>query len=370
VISMDRYVTSQWPTVGRAGALFGATLATLAPGRVAAEAPAPAASVSAPSSAEPAEPPVPVEQLCEPPGPKPAAPTCARYASSRVVRGGKVQVVQTPIASCINDPRWVEFDAWEASSKRMKACVNDYCAGQGVLHWSAAVCGPGLSPRIACSTTKVRPVDCSKAPPQMAVLPGGSDVPDTRGEKVSIAPLALDLTEVTVDAYAQCVSAGRCSEPDTGHSCNWKVGGRGKHPINCVDWSQATAYCQWAGKRLPTDPEWEWAALGQTRRTLYPWGNDAPGARACWDGEGNSLGRDNRRSTCEVGAFPSGDAPGGIHDLAGNVSEWTSTASSDGIRVHRGGSWISETPLALSAVFRGGFEPSSRNGFLGFRCAR
>jgi sulfatase modifying factor 1 len=179
----------------------------------------------------------------------------------------------------------------------------------------------------------------------------------------------LDLTEVTVDAYAKCVSAGRCSAEGLnrdflgdGTFCNWGKGGKGNHPINCVDWNQATAYCQWAGKRLPTEPEWEWAARGQARGTEYPWGDDAPGSQACW----NRLGQ----GTCAVGGFPSGDAPGGIHDLAGNVWEWTSTAVDSSARVLRGGGWIDGDPSVLRAAHRGWFVPSSRDSELGFRCAR
>jgi sulfatase modifying factor 1 len=198
----------------------------------------------------------------------------------------------------------------------------------------------------------------------MASLPGGTYVMGETKETVTVAPFALDLTEVTVDGYARCVSAGRCSEPDTGDWCNWKVSGRGRHPINCVDWNQATAYCEWAGKRLPTEPEWEWAARGQSRGTEYPWGDDAPGARACWNRWEQKLG------TCEVGAFPSGDAPGGIHDLAGNVLEWTSTAYDSSARVDRGGSWSSGDPSKLRTAKRNWFVTSFRLLNLGFRCAR
>jgi formylglycine-generating enzyme required for sulfatase activity len=184
---------------------------------------------------------------------------------------------------------------------------------------------------------------------------------DTK-QTVTVAPFALDLTEVTVDAYGKCVSAGRCSMPDGGNFCNWGVSGKGRHPINCVDWNQATAYCQWAGKRLPTEPEWEWAARGQARGTKYPWGNDTPGAKACWNRGG--------QGTCDVGGFPSGDAPSGIHDLAGNVWEWTSTVHGSSARVSRGGGWRNSSPWWLRAANGDGYDPSDRFDFLGFRCAR
>ncbi len=195
----------------------------------------------------------------------------------------------------------------------------------------------------------------------MADLAGGTFALGEKMQTVTVAPFALDLTEVTVDAYAKCVRAGACSAPDTGRRCNWNLGGKGNHPINCVDWNQATAYCQWAGKRLPTEPEWEWAARGQARGTEYPWGSDAPGSRACWN---------RSEDTCAVAVFPSGDAPGGIHDLAGNVSEWTSTAFDSSARVSRGGGWFNVVRSSLRAANRVRNDPSYRNNGLGFRCAR
>jgi formylglycine-generating enzyme required for sulfatase activity len=196
----------------------------------------------------------------------------------------------------------------------------------------------------------------------VAQLDGGTFASGETKETVTVAAFALDLTEVTVDAYARCVSAGKCSAPDTGRFCNWNVGGKGNHPINCVDWNQATAYCEWAGKRLPSEAEWEWAARGQARGTKYPWGNEAPESRACWNRAG--------QGTCAVGAFRRGDAPGGIDDLAGNVWEWTSTAYTSSARAFRGGGWVSADPSFLRAANRDGGDPSYRVGDLGFRCAR
>ena len=69
-------------------------------------------------------------------------------------------------------------------------------------------------------------------------------------------------TDVTVAAYAKCVSAGACTEPAASHrACNWKTD-RGDHPINCVDWNQSIAFCKWLGGRLPTEQEWEYVASG------------------------------------------------------------------------------------------------------------
>ena len=89
------------------------------------------------------------------------------------------------------------------------------------------------------------------------------------GRTVSVKTFFIDRTEVTVSAYAECVRAGECSKPSTGGYCNWGERGREKHPINCVDWNQASKFCAWKGKRLPTEAEWEKAARGTDGRK-YP----------------------------------------------------------------------------------------------------
>lgn len=129
----------------------------------------------------------------------------------------------------------------------------------------------------------------------------------------------MDRTEVTTSAYAACVASGKCT-PVAG-SCNAGVAGRERHPINCVNWPQANAYCKAQGQRLPTKNEWEHAATGGDDRT-YPWGNEPPKDQLCWNGEGNDLGKNNRKDTCVVGSYPKGDSPFGLSDMSGNVSEW------------------------------------------------
>ena len=183
---------------------------------------------------------------------------------------------------------------------------------------------------------------------------------------MTVQPFLMDVTEVTADAYAGCVRAGGCTAE--GLQCHafatYGARGKGNHPINCVDWNQATAYCQWAGSRLPTEEEWEWAACGGSRARTYPWGNDAPGSQACWN-------RPNA-GTCAVGSYPAGDAPGGIHDLAGNVSEWTTSNydASASYRVFRGGDFGNSAPGLLASSRYGSGPPTVRIGDLGFRCSR
>jgi len=203
--------------------------------------------------------------------------------------------------------------------------------------------------------------------------------------RVELDGFCMDVTEVTVEAYARCVSAGSCTKPDTDEFCNWGQSGKGNHPVNCVDWYQAEAYCKWVGKRLPTEQEWEYGARGGSRQLEYPWGSEAPGRRACWSGEGNDLGKGNPHGTCPVGSHPSGDSPFGLHDMAGNVGEWVQDCdrpypssasnncagpSSGSPRVNRGGGWISGDPSNLRGSNRDSITPDRRFNFLGFRCAR
>jgi formylglycine-generating enzyme required for sulfatase activity len=162
--------------------------------------------------------------------------------------------------------------------------------------------------------------------------------------EVTVQTFEIDATEVTVGAYAKCVAAGKCGEPDTGMYCNWKKPDRDRHPVNCVDFKGATDYCAFAGKRLPTEEEWELAARGTDGR-VYPWKDGAPAAQLCWNGEGNDQGKGQRQGTCPVASYPAGRSPAGAFDMAGNVWEWTASAycpydrrgCADERRVIRGG---------------------------------
>ena len=238
----------------------------------------------------------------------------------------------------------------------------------------------------------------SSTPSGMVRVPAGSfRMGSTSGDddekpvhEVFVSGFSIDRTEVTVGAYRQCVDAGRClssgltdvvRQPE---SCNWGQSGREDHPINCVTWSEAKAYCSWAGKRLPTEAEWEKAARGTDGRT-YPWGNESAScSRAVMDDGGNGCGRGGM--TWAVGSKPSGKSPYGALDLAGNVWEWVSdwydddyyhqspsrdpTGPTNGeARVHRGGAWY-DFPEFLRASVRTGGDPLARDPILGFRCAR
>jgi formylglycine-generating enzyme required for sulfatase activity len=174
-------------------------------------------------------------------------------------------------------------------------------------------------------------------------VPAGSVTVDDK--RTPVSAFAIDRTEVTVEAYARCVTAKNCSPAGQDDiACNWpdrKV--KAAHPINCVTVKQAKAYCEWMGQRLPTAAEWQLAAGGPEKR-YYPWGASqpsnlwvtelaegedyAPGParhNLCWVGDDTAKGEKYPTSTCKVGSFPAGNTPLGIADLAGNVAEWTST---------------------------------------------
>jgi formylglycine-generating enzyme required for sulfatase activity len=194
---------------------------------------------------------------------------------------------------------------------------------------------------------------------------------------VKVATFYMDKTEVTVDAYKACVTARGCSKPSDGEECNWGKDYLKQHPINCVDWNQATSFCKWAGKRLPTEEEWEFAAKPPGGDN-YPWGDEMPGDRLCWRRHPS----DTANRTCAVGDHPSGNTLAGLNDMAGNVSEWTANFycpySSTGYEqekcnanhVGRGGSWYSEYASDVRAARRTGGAPTDISAARGFRCAR
>ena len=225
-------------------------------------------------------------------------------------------------------------------------------------------------------------VASGSCPAGMASIPAGTfmmgsndgDADEKPVHRVAMGSFCMD---VTTDAYAACVTARGCTAADIGVPCNTGQAGRGNHPINCVDWNQATAYCAWTSKRLPTEEEWEYGARGTEGRE-YPWGNEAPGAQLCWNGNGSDLGKGNRKGTCVVGRYPAGKSPFGLMDMAGNVREWTASGYSNdysktranAARVSRGGRWDNVDPDNFRGAVRYKYTPTTRIDDLGFRCVR
>lgn len=202
--------------------------------------------------------------------------------------------------------------------------------------------------------------------------------------KVYLDAFWIDKFEVTNALYRRFVSATGRRAPRYWRSRTWSGP---KRPVIGTDWNDAEAYCRWAGKRLPTEAEWEKAARGTDGRR-YPWGN-------IWDPrKANAYKtRDDREWTGEtedVGSNPEGISPYGAHDMAGNVWEWVADwydakyyrrapnrnpkgPDSGKMRVVRGGSWqrsLSQHPSYLRASHRSYEEPTYSFDNIGFRCAR
>ena len=179
----------------------------------------------------------------------------------------------------------------------------------------------------------------------------------------------IDRFEVTSNEYEACVDAGVCfyrgSILDQRRTFK---NGRGNHPINFVSWVEAHTFCVWRGKRLPTDAEWEKAARGPDG-LRFPWGNEpVPSCELAVVDEDDESSNGNEGCgtgfTWPVGSRPKGVSPYGVHDLIGNVWEWTSMTTV------RGSSYSN---FADSIRFVSRFEGnrlSDRSFDVGFRCAR
>jgi len=187
---------------------------------------------------------------------------------------------------------------------------------------------------------------------------------------VDLAAFSIDKTEVTQAAYAACADAGAC--PAILGMPSDLV------PVHGVGWATASAYCTWAGKRLPTEAEWEKAARGTDGR-VYPWGNSDP---TCDEANfGTCAG-----APLAVGERSSGASPYGALDMAGNVAEWVADhyaadyyaaspaqnppgPATGANYVDRGG-WYRSRAEQLRASFREPNSPDTALSYLGFRCAQ
>ena len=229
---------------------------------------------------------------------------------------------------------------------------------------------------------------------------------ERRAHEVELAPFRIDRAPVTNAAFAEFVEAGGYDDERLWHPAGWAFRRsesleqpgywrreddgwsrrRFGHfeplppgePVQHVCWYEADAYARWAGKRLPTEAEWERAASsGEQRR--YPWGDE-------FGGEANLAGA--RFAPAAVGSYPAGASADGVEQLVGDVWEWTASDFTaypgfeafpydeyskvffgSEYKVLRGGSWATH-PLAVRSTFRNWDFPIRRQLFAGFRCAR
>ncbi|MBN2196348.1 MAG: SUMF1/EgtB/PvdO family nonheme iron enzyme [Polyangiaceae bacterium] len=231
---------------------------------------------------------------------------------------------------------------------------------------------------------------------------GALGEPNQRHRVILTRPFCMDATEVTVAAYRECVENRGCPLPKVGDiNANYRYPDRDQHPVNMVALGDALAFCESIGKDLPTEAEWVWAA-GHGDGRKYPWGNEAP---TCENGRADFTPWGAPKSdpagdvgchgggTSPVGGHPAGKSSwpaGDLHDLGGNVWEWTSDCSvrfsarteTDPhpvahprlfgdcyVYVLLGGAW-NRSATALEVDWRAAAIRDYRVPGLGFRCVR
>ena len=198
---------------------------------------------------------------------------------------------------------------------------------------------------------------------------------------VTLRAYTIDATEVSQVQYWECFKAGACLAP----VCDWDpCGVRINHPVACVDHVDATKYCAWQKKRLPTEAEWEKAARGPDG-LKYPWGNQGVDCTRT-NMEGCRAGLDGKEGAAPVGTHPAGASPYGALDMAGNIAEWvadyydvgyyarspkenpTGPATASAF-VGRGGGWRS-VPYWQRTSVRDDYSSNYFKNSGGFRCAQ
>ncbi len=272
----------------------------------------------------------------------------------------------------------------------------------GVKRLGAVACGLVVSSLLLCPNGSLAQLDqLRKAKPTSppSALPAAPMVPVPAGafrmgidgleglederpaHDVWLEGYTIDQFEVTTMRYATFLTATGAAPPD-----GWDtvvLSRHGDKPVVGVSWEEARQFCEWEGKRLPTEAEWEKAARGTDGRR-YPWGAAVPTEGRANFGIGARFSYD--QVLFPVGGFPSGASPYGAQDMAGNVAEWTHdwygtsyyemspprTPLGPGegqFKVVRGGSW-SDLPKYLLTYGRFKLPPETRNSFTGFRCAK
>jgi formylglycine-generating enzyme required for sulfatase activity len=221
----------------------------------------------------------------------------------------------------------------------------------------------------------------------------GAGVFESPQHLVALEAFFIDQTEVTNNQYQICVAAGVCKPPEENSSYSYVTyfgdEGFNDYPVLHVSWYQALSYCNWAGGRLPTEEEWEYAAR-ETDGRWYPWGNQFDGSLLnycdlnCTLLESDKLYNDGYGDTAPVGSYPKGVSWCGALDMMGNVWEWVMdwmavypgypaderppSVPLNTYRVIRGGAWDTNQ-THIYVAYRNWLNPVHVHDSVGFRCA-
>jgi formylglycine-generating enzyme required for sulfatase activity len=284
----------------------------------------------------------------------------------------------TVMTECVNCHGSVEFEKMRLASEKIahsstsnKTMHNSTMGMQGEMYYEKSHLGD--------------------APNEMILIPAGeftmgtnSRLPDEGPEhKVTLPAFYIDKYEVTNLQYKKFNDATNRKSPSHFKNRTYPDG-KADHPVTFVSWHDAKAYCAWAGKRLPTDEEWEKAARGTDGRN-FPWGDvfgdDKANTPVRWEA------LEQAGDTTPVGAFPAGVSPYGLYDMSGNVWEWTASwykaypgnthpteNYGEKYKVLKGGSWwdcsFYKCGISAPSFNRAFFLPGTRNKSFGFRCAK
>ena len=265
-------------------------------------------------------------------------------------------------------------------------CVGGGCRGKSAKKDKAQPPAPSPAPLKQAPAQRLAWVSLSAGAYTMGR--DGGDDDEAPAHQVTLPGFEINRTEVTVGQYRRCEAAGKCVTPGTDPRCNWGVEGRQEHPVNCLTWEQATAFCAWAGGALPSEAQWEYAARSGGKDQPYPWGETPADCQHAVmpDDKAPGCGQGRTAPTC---SRPLGNSADGLCDLAGNVWEWVSdcwhlgyvgapadgsawsTACKDpGRMVVRGSSFLNGTVDNLRAASRDSSPAAEAYHSIGFRCVR
>ena len=272
-----------------------------------------------------------------------------------------------------------------------KACGPDGCGGTCGTCGADQVCD--AAGQCVADPVGITWIPLAAGTYQMGSTSGSSNEKPVHA--VTLSAFEMAKSEITWSQFAKCKSVGTCTDHADDGSCyyyngsSWVQGAlpasyRGTNqPAICVDWYQARDYCEWAGARLCTEAEWEYAARSGGQNRTYPWGDQtATCSYAVMSEGGYGCGTNSTWAVCSKAA---GNSTQGVCDLAGNVWEWVadwygtypSTAqtnptgpSSGSNRVYRGGSWYDGAHYLRAAFRYYGYAPGGDFDNLGLRCCR